>query len=204
MSELQVVGAGLGRTGTTSLKMALEQLLSGPCYHMLEVFGHPEHIPTWQAAITGDPVDWDGLFADYVATVDWPACPFWPELTARYPDALVLLSVRDPDAWYESASSTIFRVKAEDFGGELSEWHAWITRMFEIRFTGELEDKDACIAAFEAHNGAVRAAIPPERLLEWTAADGWGPICERLGLPVPDDPFPRLNTRDDWVTRSED
>ncbi len=201
MSDLQVVGAGLGRTGTTSLKMALEQLLGGPCYHMFEVFGHPEHIPTWKAAISGEPADWDSLFEPYVATVDWPACSFWPELTERYPDALVLLSVRDPEAWYESASSTIFRVTADAFSGELADWHAWITQLFAARFTSELEDEDTCIAAFEAHNAAVRAAIPSDRLLEWTAADGWGPICERLALPIPDDDFPRINTREEWANR---
>jgi Sulfotransferase domain len=201
MSELQVVGAGLGRTGTTSLKTALEQLLGGPCYHMFEVFTHLDHVPTWRAAMEGEAVDWDALFEGYEAAVDWPACSYWPELTAAYPDALVLLSVRDPVQWYESAHATIFQVTGDGMTGEMAVWHEWLTDLFAARFTTELEDKDTCIAAFEAHNEAVRAAIPPERLLEWTAADGWEPICDRLGLPVPDDPFPRLNTRDDWVTR---
>lgn len=104
---LRVVGAGLGRTGTTSLKLALERLLGGPCYHMSEVFQHPEHIGHWHGAARGDMPDWRALFAGYVAAVDWPAASFWREISAAFPQALVVLSVRDPDAWWQSASSTI-------------------------------------------------------------------------------------------------
>src|SRR5215204_510084 len=155
---MRLVGAGLGRTGTTSLKAALEQLLGGKCHHMLEVFEHPESVPTWHAAARGEAVDWSALLADYTATVDWPGAAFWPELTEEFPDAVVLLSTRDPARWYESARSTIF---------------GFIQALFANRFTLELDDQAATIAAFEAHNAAVRAAVPADRLVEWTAADGW-------------------------------
>src|SRR5438270_4593198 len=107
---LRVVGAGLGRTGTLSLKMALEQLVGGSCYHMLEVFGNAEHVPMWHAATRGDTVDWDRLFADYTTAVDWPAAAFWPGLTAAYPDAVVLLSTRDSEGWWRSVDKTIFEI----------------------------------------------------------------------------------------------
>src|SRR5438309_762706 len=107
---LRVVGAGVGRTGTASLKEALEKLLGGPCYHMLEVFGHPEHVPQWGAAMSGDVVDWSALLDGYVATVDWPACTVWRELSEENPDALILLSTRDPEAWWTSCDRTIWQV----------------------------------------------------------------------------------------------
>src|SRR5581483_5643355 len=115
---LRVVGAGVGRTGTHSLKLALEQLLGAPCYHMLEVFGHPEHVPSWAAAADGSLTDWDAIFTGYGAAVDWPAAAFWREISAAYPDALVLLSVRDPDSWWKSASNTIWEVSQRDTDDE--------------------------------------------------------------------------------------
>ena len=190
---LKVVGAGVGRTGTHSLKVALEQLLGGTCHHMIEVFAHPEEIAVWTAAIDGKDVDWGELMQPYTALVDWPGASFWPELSAANPDALVLLSVRDPDQWYTSCMNTIFggiRVMAD--GGD--EWMSAMLRLFADRFSDQIEDRDAMIAAFERHNDAVRKAIPADRLLEWRTADGWEPICDRLGVPVPSEPFPVTNT----------
>ena len=190
---LKVVGAGVGRTGTHSLKIALEQLLGGTCHHMIEVLGHPEEVPIWIDAIDGRPVDWAALMKDYTAQVDWPGCSFWPELAAANPDALVILSVRDPDQWFTSCSNTIFGgLKLMMEQGD--EWMTAMMRLLAQRFDDRVEDRDAMVAAFHLHNEEVRAGIPKERLLEWTAADGWGPICDRLGLPVPDVPFPKVNT----------
>jgi Sulfotransferase domain len=193
---LKVVGAGVGRTGTLSLKLALEQLLGGRCYHMLEVFEHPDHVPLWNEATAGSLEDWDAIFGDYVAAVDWPVASFWPETSAAYPDALVVLSVRDPKEWFESASSTIFAIPWDDTVPML----AMAGAVIKSRFTPDYLDETAAIAAFERHNAAVRAAVPPSRLLEWRPADGWAPICERLDLPVPDAPFPHANTRDEMRT----
>jgi hypothetical protein len=190
---LKVVGAGVGRTGTHSLKIALEQLLGGTCHHMIEVLAHPEEVPVWTDAIDGKPVDWDALMAPYTAQVDWPGGSFWPELTKANPDALVLLSVRDPDSWYTSCTNTIFAgIGAMASGGD--QWMAAMLRLLRERFSDRLDDKDAMVAAFEKHNDAVRAGVPAERLLEWTTSDGWGPICGRLGVPVPAEPFPVTNT----------
>ena len=105
--SLRVIGAGFGRTGTASLKVALEKLLGAPCYHMIEVFQHPEHVALWHEAALGNMPDWNRLFEGYASAVDFPASAFWPEIMNAYPDALVLLSVRDPEQWWQSASETI-------------------------------------------------------------------------------------------------
>jgi Sulfotransferase domain len=195
---LRVVGAGLGRTGTHSLKLALERLLGGPCYHMMEVFAHPEHVPLWHAAARGEMPDWRALMGDYAAAVDWPASAFWPELAAAFPDAVVLLSVRDPDSWYESAQETIFPAMERARG---SEWHDMIQALFDARFTRALDDRAATVAAFHRHNAHVRETAPAQRLVEWRPADGWGPLCAALGVPVPNEPFPRSNTREEFQAR---
>src|SRR5689334_11184948 len=159
---LRVVGAGLGRTGTHSLKLALERLLGAPCYHMIEVFQHPEHVPAWHAAAEGRMPDWHQLLDGYAAAVDWPASAFWLELSEAFPNALVLLSVRDPEAWWESAHNTIFQAIPSRQSD--SEWFKMVQTMMANRFTSALEDREACIAAFERHNARVRATIPRERL----------------------------------------
>jgi Sulfotransferase domain len=190
---LKVVGAGVGRTGTHSLKLALEQLLGGTCHHMVEVFAHPEEVPVWTDAIDGKPIDWAQLMSGYTAQVDWPGASFWPELSAANPDALVILSTRDPDAWFTSCSNTIF-AGLEAMAEQGNEWMAAVLRLLGDRFSDKVGDRSTMTEAFERHNEAVRAGVPKERLLEWTASDGWGPICARLGVPVPDGPFPKVNS----------
>lgn len=190
---LKVVGAGVGRTGTNSLKLALEQLLGGTCHHMIEVFAHPEEMPTWTEAIDGKEIDWGDLMKGYTAQVDWPGASFWPELSAANPDALVILSTRDPDMWYTSCSNTIF-AGLQPMADAGDAWMSAVLRLLGERFSDQLGDRDAMIGAYRRHNDAVRAAIPKSRLLEWTPSDGWEPICARLGLPVPSEPFPKVNT----------
>ncbi len=194
---LTVVGAGVGRTGTHSLKLALEQLLGGPCHHMVEILGNPEQAPGWIDAIEGRPVDWTTMPAGYASLVDWPGCSFWPELSAANPDALVLLSVRDPESWYRSASNTIFQ-SFDRVPPELQPWMDAVRRLLRDRFSDRLDDPTAMMDAYERHNAAVRLAIAPSRLLEWTPADGWDPICDRLGMDVPGGAFPVTNTTDDF------
>jgi hypothetical protein len=195
--SLKVVGAGVGRTGTHSLKIALEQLLGGPCHHMLEIISNPGQIPAWTNAIKGGKVDWPTMARDYVALVDWPGASFWPELSAANPDALVLLSLRDPESWYRSASNSIF-LAFDAVPPEMRPWMETMLVLFRERFSDELQNPTVMMDAFERHNASVRRAIPPERLLEWTLGDGWEPICERLGVEVPNEPFPITNTLNDW------
>jgi hypothetical protein len=194
---LRIVGAGLGRTGTLSLKLALEQLLRAPCYHMLEVLAHPEHIAQWTAAARGRMPDWHALFHGYRAVVDWPAASFYRELMAEWPDALVLLSVREPDAWWRSASATIF----PSIGKAPPPFRDMVLGIFAARFTAALDDRAACVAAYERHNAEVRRTVPPQRLLEWSPGDGWQPLCRALGVPVPDAPFPHANSTEEFLGR---
>ncbi len=201
---MKVVGAGLGRTGTASLKRALEHLLGGTCHHMFEV-QTAEHALGWRDAAEGNPPDWHEFLADYTALVDWPGASFWPELSEAFPEALVLLSVRDSlEQWYDSASNTIFQPgqePEEDPGGLWKArrlmWHS----ITENRFTTELDDPEAAMAAAAAHNQAVIDTIPADRLLVYRSGEGWEPLCEALGLPVPDEPYPHTNTRQQFKER---
>lgn len=201
---LRVIGAGLGRTGTASLKLALEHLTGGRCHHMFEVIANPDEIPIWTAAAEGTMPVWEDFLGDFVALVDWPGCSFWRELVQAFPDALVLLSVRDLDAWYDSAAATIFHGAIEDPASTRDPddpfarmWRAII----RDRFVEDLADRHRVIDAAQAHNEAVMAAIPPDRLIVWSPADGWGPICEALDVPVPNEPFPHANTKRDFLDR---
>jgi Sulfotransferase domain len=200
---LQIIGAGFGRTGTLAAKLALEKLGIGRCYHMMEVFGRPEHVALWHDAAHGKRVDWDALFAGFDATVDWPACSFWRELSEHYPDAKVLLTVRDAERWYESVHNTIYQAMTHAIP-EGAPPHARMHRdmvlklVLDSTFGGRFEDRAHAIAVFERHNEAVRRAIAPERLLVYEVAEGWEPLCRFVGRPVPDEPFPRINTTEEF------
>lgn len=197
---IQVIGAGLGRTGTHSQKLALEHLLGGTCHHMFEVDKRREQIPVWAAAARGEMPNWHEFLQDFSAIVDWPGCSFWPELMEAYPDALVLLSIRDYEKWYESASQTIFYEPDESKPDEDGFNEMWL-EITGRRFSTDFRNKEAMIAAATAHNDRVMAEVPAERLLVWQISEGWEPICERLGLPVPDIPFPRSNTRQEFLDK---
>lgn len=193
---LNVIGAGLGRTGTMSMKLALEQLELGPCFHMTELLADVERrLPHWLAVAEQRP-DWDAVFAGFGATVDYPACSHWRELAAHYPEAKVLLTVRDPEAWFESVNETIFSrpMRARVLGTPLekifdhSVWH---------EFGERIEDRAFMTAAFERHVAEVERSIPKERLLVYEVGEGWAPLCEFLGVAVPDTPFPHANTREE-------
>jgi hypothetical protein len=199
---LRVVGAGLGRTGTTSLKVALERLLGGPCYHMFEVFPRPEVIPKWQEAAEGAPFDGTALMADFDACVDWPAAAFWRELAAKNPDAPVVLSTRSSaQAWWESADETIFAVMRRGAPPDepvLQAQLRMIRSVLENRFTPDWSDAAAAQRAYDEHNAAVRAAIPSARLVEWQPGDGWEPLAAALGVAIPDEPFPHANNKEEF------
>lgn len=192
--SLKVIGAGVGRTGTKSLKKALEVLFEQPCYHMVEIFDKPAHIDYWAEMSSGGEPKWDWVFDGYDATVDWPAASFWHEIADAYPEALVLLSIRDAEAWYDSARATIF----EPDRPSPEAIKTMMKVLKEERFASDVLDKDIAIAAYNAHNDSVRSAVSADRLLVWEPGDGWDSICAALDLPVPDVPFPRMNTRADF------
>lgn len=196
--SLKLIGAGLGRTGTLSLKAALERLGFAPCYHMIEVLTVPERGRHWLEKTQNGDYDWDAIFHGYRATVDWPAAAFWRELASRYSDAKVVLSLRDPDRWYDSVMNTIYPVMQqgppERAPRILHDFHAMVVALiFERTFGGRLGDRAHAKRVFEAHNQAVIDAIPGSRLLVYRAGDGWEPLCRFLDVPVPAEAFPHLN-----------
>jgi hypothetical protein len=189
---LRVIGAGFGRTGTLSLRDALVRLGCGPCDHMRENFDHPERFTLWDEVLrrknAGEPIDWRPLLSGFQAIVDWPGAYFWRELTAAHPDAKVILTVRDPDRWYDSIQATIFSLRDD----QLPEGPRDIS--FNRTFSGRLTDRAHCQAVFARHNQAVQEAISPDRLLVFDVKEGWEPLCAFLGVSVPgDEPFPRVN-----------
>lgn len=196
--SLAVIGAGFGRPGTMSLKKALEQLGFGPCHHMEEVFKNPEQLSFWQRASRGEAVDWNEVFAGYGASVDWPSAHYWKQLAAFYPDARVVLGIRPPEVWWDSFSGTIKQLL--EMKDEIpDEYPAAVINMAdrivrEQTFGGSL-DRDSVLAAFQRRIDDVRQAIAPERLLIFEVAQGWSPLCEFLGVPVPLGDFPRTNAK---------
>ena len=199
---LKVIGAGYGRTGTMSLKLALEQLGFGPCHHMVEVFAHPETIPLWTEAADGHG-QWETIFKDYVSAVDWPTATFYKELADLYPEAKVILTERDPESWFKSTQATIFARRFEDArpGGEADPWVSMVLKVVGDLFDRRLDDHDKLVSVFNAHNARVREAIPAERLLVYEVAQGWAPLCAFLGVAVPEGPMPKVNTTEEFQGR---
>ena len=204
---LEVIGPGFGRTGTNSLKLALEQLGFGPCHHMFEVRDNPQRLADWQKAARGEAVDWDKTFHGYRAQVDWPGARYWRELVGHYPKAKVILTVRDPDEWFESVQKTILPFIAAR-GSHSSPHMDAIAEMghqaISVQvFHDRLHDRAHAIRVFKDHTAQVRAEIPKERLLVLDVAEGWEPLCRFLGVRVPAVPFPKTNStrefkEDEW------
>ena len=193
---LKVIGAGLGRTATFSLKFALEHLGFGPCYHMAEVFaGARRNVPLWLDVVRGKP-DWNSVFAGFESTTDYPACTYWRELTAFYPDAKVILTVRDANSWFDSVSETIFSPQMQ---GSLagSPVGAMMQGVIFDAFGDRVTDRAFMTDWFTRRNQTVIDSLPPDRLLVFSPKEGWAPLCAFLRVPVPGVPFPRVNSRDE-------
>ncbi len=200
---MEVIGAGFGRTGTLSLKVALEQLGRGPCLHMLDVIGNPGRIAAWQAVLDGSGTDWGKLLDGFGSAVDWPACTYYAELAAAFPAAKVVLTVRPAGAWYQSMRKTLYAVSRAAAAGKLGtgelpppspEYARMISELlWERTFGGRFGDRDHAIGVYQAHIARVRQTIPAGRLLVFQVSEGWQPLARFLGSPVPPTPFPRLN-----------
>ena len=204
---LQVIGAGFGRTGTLSMKAALEQLGYDKCHHMMEVMPNDAQLDAWHAISQGGKPDWDTIFEGFQASVDFPSSAYWRELAEHYPDAKIILTTRSFESWYESASETINLV-SRDMPG----WTQMIPRARKIIemtygaiwnrvFGGQFEDKVAARQVFEKHEADVKAAFPADRLLIFHPKEGWGPLCAFLDKPVPETDFPNVNDRAEFKQR---
>jgi hypothetical protein len=197
---MQVIGAGVGRTGTMSLKVALDRLGLGPCYHMDAVIDDRSgRVPGWAAALEGRP-DWAAIYAGFDSAVDWPTATFFGELHVAYPQAKFLLTYRDATTWAESFMETIYTVLAgkDQVPPSVQPWAAMCEGVIARCGFPPGMDKEALARAFIAHNEAVKAAIPPAQLLVYQVKEGWEPLCAFLGVDVPDEPFPRTNDRTEF------
>lgn len=214
--SLKVIGTGLGRTGTHSLKLAIEQLGIGKCYHMVELFQQPERLKYFKKAEKGEKVNWNELFDGYKAAVDYPVARYYKQITDFYPEAKVIHTLRDPEEWYESASATIFwaskpyslkilklavhlpfssearrRIPVLLYNRKLSDWE----------FGKDLNNKKKVIEKYNDHYKEVKNIITKERLLLFDPKEGWEPLCRFLNVPVPSEPYPRSNTREEFLNR---
>lgn len=199
---MKVIGAGLLRTGTLSTQAALQRL-GYPCHHMTETPKVDGHLDAWYGLVSGKaPMDWHAIFANYEATVDIPACFYYEEIMRAFPEAKVLLNLRDPDKWFDSffALYTMleqFRPLAPT-NPKLREFYSVGDALLGRAFNGELS-RENCIRVFHAHNAEVQDRVPKDRLLVFRVQDGWEPLCEFLGHDVPDDPFPHINEGVDTI-----
>ena len=200
--SLEVIGSGFGRTGTMTTKQALETLGFGPCHHMVEIIEHPEQLALWKAVAAGGPVDWAEVYAGYRSQVDWPGAHVWEQAATAFPEARVIHTERPEDDWWNSFNGTIgkfFAVFRElelppHIMDQFTLMHDWLIQGTFTDFT----DRDSAIAAYRANNQKVRDTIPPERLLVFQVADGWEPLCEFLGKPVPETAFPNTNPKKEF------
>lgn len=200
---LEVIGPGFGRTGTNSLKLALEQLGFGPCHHMFEVRDHPELLRNWEAASRGETVDWEEVFRGYRSQVDWPGARYWRELAQHFPTAKVILTVRDADDWFDSVQATIAPLLAARGKHPTPHVNA-IAEMgyqtVEVQiFDNRLSDRDYATRRFKKHIAEVQSEIPSDRLLTFDLREGWKPLCDFLGVEAPDVPFPKTNSSKAFV-----
>lgn len=197
---IRVFGAGVGRTGTYSLKLALEQLGYGPCHHMEEVVKAPERqVPLWSAAARGFP-DFETAYDGFNSAVDWPTAAFWRELADAYPDAKVILTTRSPESWCDSYSQTIQALLSamDTAPARFRPWFEMAIAVIEKSGIGVGKDREGLVAAYNAHVEAVRSTIPADRLLVFDVRDGWEPLCTFLDKAPPATPFPRTNNRDEF------
>lgn len=191
MASLKVIGTGFGRTGTDSMREALEILGFGPCHHMRELINDSEHERLWRSVVAGATPDWDLLLGGYSSCVDWPSAYYWPQLVDAFPEAKVILTWRSAESWWKSFEKTILQgilsfVETEDTPKN--------TELIGPKvFQDRPGDRDHCISVYEANIAAVKKNIPAERLLIHKLGDGWEPLCSHLNVPVPKVPYPNSN-----------
>jgi hypothetical protein len=205
---LEVIGAGLGRTGTHSLGEALEILGFGPCYTILDVDRNSRHIELWSRALVGEKIEWKALYSDYRAAVDWPTVSFLPEILGEFAESKVVLTLRDSSSWYESAAATIFPgLEATAFHPDpVQRARSELKRrlILDEMFEGRYRDREHAISLYEHHIETVINLVPEDRLLQYEVAEGWNKLCEFLEVEVPDRQFPHRNRRGEFIESAPD
>jgi hypothetical protein len=196
---VKVIGTGFGRTGTDSMREALNLLGFGPCHHMRDLLADAAHRDLWRelnANLDGpEPIpSWGQLLGGYGSCIDWPSAAYWPLLVDAFPEAKVLLTYRTAESWWRSFEKTILPLISVDPSVPQPRGSDMISGRV---FGGKLE-RDHCIAVYEANVARVKREVPAERLLVHTIGDGWEPLCEFLNAPVPSVAYPRSNSTDDF------
>jgi hypothetical protein len=193
---LEIIGAGFGRTGTYSLKAALERLGFGPCHHMSEVINDPEQVTLW-AEVAGGRPDFERIFAGFRSAVDFPVSAYWQDVLAATPGAKVILSDRDPEDWYGSFSQTILPLILDKaaWPDNRRAWFEMIDKVIVGKALGGRTDREGILAAYRANAKAAQALEAEGRALLFRSRDGWAPLCDFLGVEVPDEPYPKTNPR---------
>ena len=207
---MKVIGVGFGRSGTMSIKQAIEDLGAGPCFHMIDLIRNSDKVPAWHDAAVKGNVDFDAMFAGYDATIDWPGCTFWRELLEAYPDAPVLFNYRDFDGWYRSMTNTVWALRQAAQKGELKPdasrpqpspelWQVIGTLIWERDLEGKFDDEAAARKIYEGRIETIRSEVPADRLTEFELGSaGWPEICGMLGVEEPDHEFPHLHETNEF------
>jgi hypothetical protein len=199
---MKIIGAGFGRTGTLSLKKALELAGFGPCYHMEDMIRYPKHMDIWRSAAQGKPVKWDEIFTGYNSTLDFPSSLYYRELLAAYPDAKVILTVREPERWYQSMYDTAYTMMQLNTPAWFKKYVPPYKRFADLidvliwdgLFSGRFAEREHAIQIYNQHIEQVKQNVSAEKLLIFSVKDGWKPLSDFLGFPVPEDvPFPYVN-----------
>jgi hypothetical protein len=214
--SIKVIGAGFPRTGTNSLKRSLEMLGVSKCYHMKELLTHPDQLPLWLRLEDTGTTDWDTLYNGFQGSVDFPCYPFYQQHLEKYPEAKVILTIRDFDSWYKSVTSTIWTAGPQNLGQKLAMMGRMLTdsrvkkvigcikfvkrMIWQKEFKGRFEDVAFVKEVFNQHIEKVKSNVPSDQLLVYDVREGWGPLCQFLGVPEPAEPLPHLNKRENFKT----
>jgi hypothetical protein len=205
--SMKIIGAGFSRTGTFSLKQAIQALGFEPCYHGDVIFQRPDHVEVWRKVLQKPP-DWQLLFSGYQAGLDSPICFFWREIRATFPDAKVILTKRDPDEWYESLKASLYQAMMnperapKEIQGALKMAKSIV---LDHVFDGRFEDRNYAIEVYNEHNKSVEASFTndPSSLLIFEVSKGWGPLCDFLDKEIPKIAFPNTNSREQFQASLE-
>ena len=197
MSELKIIGAGLWRTGTSSLQVATEQFTHEKCYKMYDLMMSSAKTSQWLDILDGKQPDWHEIFSGYGSTLDWPSLAYWEEIYGVFPGAYILLSHRDPESWWNSISNTVL-LSSPTEKSIRRPWDELVVQLFKEHFVGRHPKKEEAIKFYLDHNDYVRKTVEPSRLIDWNIDDGWAPICKALGLDIPSNKFPHIGRTDDY------
>ncbi|QMU28150.1 sulfotransferase family protein [Adhaeribacter radiodurans] len=212
--SIKIIGAGLPRTGTNTLKESLERLGYNKTYHMKELLVHPENLHHWLTLKETGMTKWEELYNGYEATVDFPGYPWYKEHMKQYPDAKVILTIRPFEKWYTSIYSTIWQAGPQNISQKIAMMSKLLFNphlrsvikcvkfakgtIFGVHLQGQFEDKVFAEKIFDKHIADVKAYVPADKLLVYDVSEGWAPLCKFLGVPEPNESFPHLNKKENF------